>query len=263
MKGGIAAFVSAALALDPGDLGLCFTCDEEGKFSGLRTFLDQGGFAGAPPELAVFAEPTDLRIIHRHRACFEVALQARGRAAHAGAPHLGKDASQLFDCLGALKQELQADFPGTDLNVGYFRSGRPDAINVVPDQAEAVIDVRPSTTLHDRGIDYLVGRASTLVGERGLTVRHQVNIDMKPLEVEPAELEPLLAAVRGLGLEEVYASLDGTSEAGEVHYRLGVPCVHFGPGPQSLSHQVDEYVDLDMLLNSQRVFESLISSMQR
>jgi succinyl-diaminopimelate desuccinylase len=263
MKGGIAAFVGAVLATDPQHLGICLTCDEEGKFSGISTFLAAGGFPVPPPELAVFAEPTDLRIINQHRACFEIALQARGRAAHAGAPELGCDASQLFECVRALKTELQADYPGTDLNIGYFQSGRLDAINVVPDQARAVIDVRPNQDLHRAGVGHLVRRATTLIDRRGLTVSHQVNIDMSPLDVEPEVLAPLCEAVRDAGLDVVFARLDGTSEAGELHHRLGVPCVHFGPGPQAMSHQVDEYIDLDMLLNSQRVFERLIAKFQR
>lgn len=263
MKGGIAAFLGAVLATEPEHLGICLTCDEEGQFLGIRTFLARGGFAGALPELAVFAEPTDLRIINRHRACFEVDFQVGGRAAHAGAPELGCDASQLYGCLTALKGELQSDYPGTDFNIGFFQSGRLDAINVVPDQARAVIDVRPVSTLHREGVGHIVRRATALIEGCGLTVSHQVNIDMKPLDVDPELLEPLSEAVREVGLEVVFARLDGTSEAGEVHFRLGVPCVHFGPGPQAMSHQVDEYVDLSMLANSQRVFERLIAKFQR
>jgi succinyl-diaminopimelate desuccinylase len=263
MKGGLAAILGAVLATDPAHIGICLTCDEEGKFLGIHTFLEQDPFAGQLPELAVFAEPTDLRIVHRHRACFEVAFEARGRAAHAGSPQLGCDASKLYACLSSLDEMLQAEYPGTDLNIGYFESGRLDAINVVPDHARAVIDVRPSAALHARGVGYLAEQVIELGSRRGLSVSHQVNIDMKPLDVDPAALEPLCAAVRAAGVEVHLAELDGTSEAGEVHYQLGVPCVHFGPGPQRMSHQVDEFVDLQMLAHTQQVFENLIAAFQR
>ena len=113
-------------------------------------------------------------------------------AALAGLPaELGRDASQLFTCLSALKLELSAQFPGTAFNIGYFESGQRVAINVIPHQATGIIDVRPSAELQQRGAAYIASRAAALVHLQDLVLSHQVTIDMKPLAVEASQLGSL------------------------------------------------------------------------
>jgi len=261
MKGGLAAMITAVLAADAAHIGLCLTCDEEGGFEGVKELVARGHEPLGRAELAVFAEPTDLEIVNHHRACIELQLVAQGRAAHAAMPDLGCDASRLFDCLRALGDRLMAELPPTAFNIGYFESGARDAINVVPERAEAIIDVRPSHELHALGASYLAHEIERCVAELGLTLRHRINIDMQPLACPPSVLGPLAAAVRGAGLSVRYGRLDGTSEAGEVSRRFAIPCANFGPGPAALSHQPDEHVDLEMLAQCRRVYDGLIRTL--
>ena len=211
-----------------------------------------------PLELGLFAEPTDLDIVNTHRGCIEIACRATGKATHAAMSHLGVDASELYLCLAALREGLQRDFPGTNFNVGHFEAGHPDAINVVPDRAAAVIDVRPSAELQERGASHIAERLHALAAQRDLKLEHEITIDMSPLRTEPAELATLEQAVRDSGLEPTYADLLGTSEAGMVNHRFGFPCVNFGPGPMAMAHRVDEYVDLGMLARCKDVLERLV-----
>jgi len=263
MKGGLAACLGAVLAADAEHVGLCLTCDEEGKFCGIRTLVKSGYFETHKPELMVFAEPTDLRIISSHRGCIEIEFHAVGQAAHAAMPELGRDACQLFTCLSALKLELLAEFPGTAFSIGYFEAGRRDSINVIPHQATGIIDVRPSAKLQQRGAAYIAARAAALVQQQDLALKHEVTIDMKPLAVEASQLGPLEQVLAEAELTIRYTELAGTSEAGEIHHRYGIPAVNFGPGPRAMSHQVDEYVETATLLKAREVFELLVRSYQR
>lgn len=261
MKSGIAAFVSTVLELEPAHIGLALTCDEENKFAGIQTLIEADTLAGRPAELAIFAEPTNLQIINTHRGCIELELRARGRSAHAAMPDLGVDASRLYLCLETLRQELQASHPGSGLNVGYFRSGEPDTINVVPEHARATIDVRPNESLQAAGAPWLTDRLADLCGRAGLELDWEVTIDMSPLDVAPAELGPLVRAVQESSLEVRYADLRGTSEAGQIRHAYGLPCANFGPGPMTMSHRVDEYVEIDSLAKCREVFQHLVRTL--
>jgi acetylornithine deacetylase/succinyl-diaminopimelate desuccinylase-like protein len=261
MKAGIAAFVATVLALEPQHVGIYLTCDEEGKFAGVETLVRSELFGERTPALALFAEPTDLAIVNTHRGCVEIALEARGKAAHAAMPQLGVDASQLYLALQALRAELDRDFPGTHVNVGYFEAGHRDTINLVPERASAVVDIRPSAALQALGAESLATRIDRHAATHGLALTHDITIDMKPLDVAPIDLALLEQAVRAAGIEVRYADLLGTSEAGVVHHRFGFPCANFGPGPMAMAHRTDEYVDLELLRQCRAVFERLVGAL--
>jgi succinyl-diaminopimelate desuccinylase len=261
MKSGVAAFLATVLESEPAHIGIALTCDEEGRFAGIKTLIDAGTFADRTAELAIFAEPTDLQIINTHRGCIEIEMAGHGRAAHAAMPDLGVDASRLYLCIDALRTELDASHPGSTLNIGYFRTGEPDSINVVPEHARAIIDIRPNASLQDVGAVWLTQRLEQLTKDQGLDLTWEINFDMSPLDVSPEELGPLVQAVEEADIEVRYADLRGTSEAGQIHHAYGFPCVNFGPGPMTMSHRVDEYVEIESLGKCKQVFERLVRSL--
>jgi len=263
MKGGIAAFLATVLESEPSHIGIALTCDEEGKFAGIQALIDAGTFTDRKAELAIFAEPTDLQIINTHRGCIEIEIGAHGRAAHAAMPDLGVDASRLYLCVDALRTELDASYPGSTVNLGYFRAGEPDTINVVPEHAHAVIDIRPNASLQAAGAEWLTHRLEQLANDKGLDLTLEVTIDMSPLDVSPDELGPLAQAVRATDIEVRYADLRGTSEAGQIRHAYGFACVNFGPGPMTMSHRVDEYVEIESLARCKGVFERLVRALGR
>jgi acetylornithine deacetylase len=89
-------------------------------------------------------EPTELKLASGQRGVEYLELSCRGRAAHGGTPHLGHSAIlDLLDWLQAMRRLPMGQDPdlGPEVwNLGTIQGG--SAINVVPDQAQALVNVR-------------------------------------------------------------------------------------------------------------------------
>ena len=78
----------------------------------------------------------------------KIDLWYTGRAAHPAQHHLGINAgAALAELIVKIKQGNYTPVPGVTCNVGYFRSGEPGVRNVVPEDGEALIEMRS----HDLG----------------------------------------------------------------------------------------------------------------
>jgi len=89
-------------------------------------------------------EPTELNLATGEKGYEILRLACRGRAAHGGSPHLGHSAVlDLLDWLQAMRSLPLARDPdlGAEVwNLGTIQGGT--AANVVPDRAEAVLNLR-------------------------------------------------------------------------------------------------------------------------
>jgi len=259
MKGGIAAFIAATLECNPENIGLVFTCDEEYEFEGIKNFTKSDLLKDYFPKLVVFAEPTDLEIVNKHRACYEFHIKVKGESAHAAKPELGRDASKLYLALCETRRELMSNYPGSNLNIGQFISGNNETINKVSVCADADIDVRPSDELYSKGPDHILNIIRKNVSDQNLiTEKTSININAPPLNTPLIELKILEKIVSDTGINTKFSELIGTSEAGYISTKYNFSCVNFGPGPQIMSHKEGEYVSLDSLEKCLKVYINLI-----
>jgi acetylornithine deacetylase len=162
-KGSLAAMISAAFRLaDRGraGFGLLFVVGEETDSIGARTADALGSGSGA----IIVGEPTGNRLGLGHKGALFVKLTVFGRRAHSALPHLGESAIDIL--LDILNDVRAADF-GRDpvlgrtlLNIGRIEGGV--AANVIPDEASAVLGLRPATSSGEtlaRLADAVAGRA--------------------------------------------------------------------------------------------------------
>ena len=102
----------------------------------------------------IIGEPTSLRVVRLHKGMLRLRLDFRGRAAHSGYPHLGRNAiepaAHAVSALGALRAEMEAErpphgehfpeVPFAALNVGMIAGG--SAANVIPDHCTLQLGIR-------------------------------------------------------------------------------------------------------------------------
>jgi glutamate carboxypeptidase len=173
-------------------------------------------------------------------------LTAVGRAAHAGAD-FGKGRNAVLElarrCLEA--SALTDPDRGVTVNVGTFHGGlRP---NVVPDRAEAEVDVRYATLADGHQVEQALRRLRA--EDEGVSLRVGGGLSYPPLERGPHvvavfERARRLAAEIGFELEEV--ATGGASEA-SFAAALGVPTLD-GLGPDGDgAHAEHEHVRLSSL----------------
>ncbi len=244
MKGGLAAALVAVLesGADGPGCAILLTTDEEIGCLGAAAAAD------LLPDLDVRAvivpESTENEICLGHRGALWLRVNAQGRAAHGGSPQLG-DNALLALAAALLDIAKHGPWPGvpTELgqitvNVATMQAG--SAINIVPETATAMLDIR------------------TTRPEQALAIRQWLAERHPGLTVETElELSPVLTEGRHSWVSSLPARMAvGTAvpyftDAAEIVRVLpAVPFAIWGPGQSSQAHSRDESVPLTHILQA-------------
>jgi glutamate carboxypeptidase len=206
MKGGLVvmhAALSAYLASAPSAaLGfeVLLTPDEEtGSFGSAGLFTE----AAKRHQLGLVFEPArpNGSLVQSRKGTGNFVATAHGRAGHAG-----KSPSDARNAIAALAEflagahRLPAELPGVLLNIGLIRGGS-EATNVVPDFAQALLDIRV-TRMADREtvLARLNELAAPINSREGLRVEIAGSFNRPPKECGPVE-EAAFAAYQACGRE--------------------------------------------------------------
>ncbi|MBI4279997.1 MAG: M20 family metallopeptidase [Armatimonadetes bacterium] len=265
MKGGLVCMLYAIRALlvvrgaVRGSLRVVVNSDEEpGSPSsrGLWPELTQG------VDWALICEPArpDGALVLSRKGCGIFRVRVRGQAAHAGAePEKGASAIRALARKILDIEGLAAPSIGTTINTGVIRGGTHPY--VVPEEAEAVIDIRVST---------LAERDRVLAGMQAVAAREDVPRTQAVLEGQfhrpPSEPVPgteRLAVV----IEEEGRALDvpirwapqtgGVGDANNIT-ACGVPTVD-GMGPVGgRAHSPEEYMEIPTLFQKTALLAAVL-----
>jgi acetylornithine deacetylase/succinyl-diaminopimelate desuccinylase-like protein len=214
---------------------------------------------------ALVGEPTDMRVVNVTKGSLWATLRAKGKAAHSSQPERGENAilkltralDQLDHHLGGQLATFTHPVLGhSTMNVGMIRGGaRP---NIVPDLAEAEIDIRITPALA------AAGGALKLLTE--LIVFHDLPIEIvKPHENPPMETaagHPMIQALLGTGSGTVLAGAPWFSDAAHLS-NGGIPSVCIGPGSIDQAHTVDEFIEVSALQDGAAFFSAFIKHLKR
>ena len=248
MKAGLVAAAAAVAAADPGTpVALLLTSDEEIGSKGAAAAAE--AVAGQRIGAVVVPEATGNQVVLGHRGALWLAVRTAGRAAHGSTPERGHNA--VMDLVAVLGRAadglpLRSDpFLGTETwNPGLVSGGTVP--NVVPDRAEAVIDMRT------------VGPGDDLLGwwrAQPEVADVEVRVDLRPVGT-PAD-DPWVATLPGPVLPRPATYFTDASVLVEVV--RGAPIVVWGPGTPAVMHAVDEYVELAELEQAVGVFTDVVT----
>ncbi len=264
MKGGVAAFVSAAVKLAPklsgtSGLVLVITAVEERGCEGANLLARQGVLpkAGA----LVVAEPTSNRLLAGHKGVLWLEAAAKGVTAHGSMPAEGVNA--VYKAARAVLALAELDFSSDEhpalgqptLNVGWLRGGLN--INSVPDEARFGIDVRLVP-----GIDpaRLVERfEQATAGE----VTFEINGHSSPVWTDPNDA--WVANVAGIlksrsGSAPTIGGASYFTDAAALKPAMGhLPTIILGPGEPALAHQTDEYCTIARIEEAEAIYSEIIA----
>jgi succinyl-diaminopimelate desuccinylase len=276
MKGGLAAAMVAAAAVKrsgarfQGRLVVGALVDEEGDMLGVRHLC--GTPEGRALTAAIICEPEQNELCLEQRGVVWARVTARGRMAHGAMPEAG---ANPIGALGALLREapaLERRLRRLCARSRYLRPptvtptivqapmlGAPQA-NVIPGTAQATLDIRltpgPDEEAVRAEIDAACRRAMAAVP--GVTLEWQpVNGYRSATRVEPSEplVQAMVAAVRqATGRRPRFGGVPGSTDGTILNMGLGVPIVTCGPGARLIPHQVDEYVEVQELVEAARIY---------
>ena len=278
MKGGLSAAIVAAETLKKhaasshlsGTLRLLIPCDEEGMMAGIKRMVADGHHLcadGKPADGAIICEPEELELCLFQRGGIRVAVTFTGRQAHGAMPYAGLNpipalARFILEIRGwqtALQLKLgeHAMLGSPWLTPTVLSAGSLPQLNVMHADAMVALDIRtvPGVT-HIEIHSQLQEILTRLELEEGVTTHVEV-IDDRPWTQtsEEAEIVRVLetASRLTLGREPRYGGVPGTTDGTFLH-KAGVPIVTVGPGDREIPHQVDEFVRVDELVSSARLF---------
>lgn len=209
--------------------------------------------------LALVLEPSaDGAVKTSRKGVGRFTIVIHGRAAHAGVdPWRGVNALEELSRLILQVSGLNASEVGTTANVGLARGGsRP---NVVPEWAEAVVDVRVPTQAEAARVESVI--RGLRPAREGATVTVEGGIARPPMERTPSVgrlFEVAQAVAARLGLDLAEAASGGASD-GNLCAALGVPVLDGLGAVGGGAHAPDEYVRVaDMPLRAALVANLLV-----
>lgn len=218
---------------------------------------------GTDYSFALVGEPTSMETVHVTKGSLWATLRATGRAAHSSLPERGENAIlkltrslDRLDChLGAELATFTHPVLGrSTMNIGVIRGGsRP---NIVPDLAEAEIDIRITPSLAAAG--------GALARLRDTLEFHDLPVEIiQPHENPPMETSADHPMVRRL-LEtgSVLAGAPWFSDAAHLSAG-GVPAVCIGPGLIDQAHTVDEFISIDAMHEGADFFTAFVRGFKK
>jgi succinyl-diaminopimelate desuccinylase len=290
-KGNLAAMLTAMAAIKrcgirlKGQIIGAVLCDEEGLMLGVQDFIKRGHADGVTG--AIICEPQDLRICCTQKGALRIRYFIRGKMSHGAMPLDGLNpiavVSRILDglehCEGDIINNIDPHpllgWPSITPTVLRAPAIGPGQLNVVPESAEVLVDVRtiPGQD-HPRIIEDLKRVAARaregaqqLCRLRDMAtgakrhelyqVEFQVMSDRPHTQTDPQD--PLVKAVEWATRlvtqrEPVYDGVPGTTDGTYLWALKGIPIVTIGAGAREVPHQVDEWVDVDQLLQVARIY---------
>lgn len=264
MKGGIVVILAALREFENSPhaarLGyeVLLTPDEEiGSFGSGALFAAAG--ASKRFSLALVFEPARPNgdVVHSRKGTGNFVATCHGRAAHAASPtRAGRNAIAALAEFLVGANRVPDEMPGVMLNIGNIRGGGP-ATNVVPDFAEAKLDLR-ITRAADR--EPLLARlhelAAPINAREGFRLEITGAFNRPPKEYVPVEQTAFAAlheAARELGLAPFTTVHTGGASDGNNLSAAGLPNLDgLGPIGDRL-HSPEEFVHLPSLTDRARL----------
>jgi acetylornithine deacetylase/succinyl-diaminopimelate desuccinylase family protein len=278
MKGGIASMLNAVeTILDEGieimgDLVLCMVVDEErGGYKGTE-YIMKKGIRG---DYALIAEPSKMNVLIANKGDLGMNLKVYGKAAHAANPQMGINAihnlikivNRILEIPDKLNWSAKTHHLVGSPTIGISVIEGGIQRNMVPDYCKAVIDRRIVPGLETIGE---AKKEIELEVKAAMTEDPQIKAELDTfIEVEACEIgknekivKTLLSSYKeNFGLDPLVTGVSYFTDAHFMVNRYGIPTAIFGPGSIDQAHTVDEYVDIDQLVNASRVYALTITEL--
>jgi len=290
-KGNLAAMLIAMTALKRSGIKLAGTiiggvlCDEEDQMLGVSDFIERGHADRVTG--AIICEPQDGLICTTQKGALRAQMTVSGRMSHGAMPLSGLNTApavaKIINCLHDLEVNAVKN-PGQDKNLGW-PSFTPTVIqapalgasqlNVMPGEARVMVDIR---TIPGQSHPDIIDDLTALAAEVERRVRkdyreydsllslernRDLKIKVAILTDRPCTLtdrnDPVVQAAdwatrRMSNKEPTYAGVPGATDGTFLWALKNIPIVTMGAGDRQVPHQADEWVNLDQLVETAKIY---------
>jgi succinyl-diaminopimelate desuccinylase len=290
-KGNLAAMLVAMAALKRSGVPLSGTivggvlCDEEGQMLGVRHFIDRGHADAVTA--AVICEPQDGMICTSQKGAVRARFQLTGKMCHGAMPLSGLNtAPAMADLIQGLHrlESTAASRLGRDDHLGWpsftptviqAPAGGAPQLNVVPGESRILVDIRTVPRQSHPAIVNDLKELARDVERRSRAHYHaydrllgiarscDLGVDLEILTDRPctrtAPEDPIVQAAAWATRtvtcsEPVYGGVPGATDGTFLWALKHIPIVTMGAGDRQVPHQRDEWVDLDQLVETVKIY---------
>ncbi len=247
-----------------GTVSFTFVGDEETLGPDGMAYLRERGLK---PDMLVLGAQTENQLITAERGVLWVALETRGKAAHAGAPDKGDNAIlRMLRVVGRIQSTLDQRLAGrrdgamaSTINVGMIRGGHNT--NVVPSACRVEIDRR---LLPGETVDAAYDEIAALVRDAGepadsVTIARLRGTNGFRAPVDGALVTAFSGAIQAATqAPPKFLNATGVSD-GRYFADDGIEIVNFGPGSGDQGHAANESVPVDQMVAAAHIQRDLVA----
>jgi len=277
MKGFLAVCLAAAEGMSQKTLRrpihLAFSYDEEVGCVGVRGLVERLAHRAAKPEGCFVGEPTGMGVVVGHKGKRSVRVTVHGFTVHSSLAPQGVNAAEFAGLLVAHvrgvadrlahegARDALYDVPYSTAHVGILRGGT--ALNIVPDEAEIVFEVRTiAADDPDALVEGIVRHAREALEPRMQAVDLAAGFDFDVFAgfpgLDTAPESDIVTLAKSLAGSNGHSKVAFGTEAGLFRHVAGVPSVVVGPGSIDQAHKADEWIALSELEKCAGFVERLV-----
>ncbi|OXM88355.1 M20 family metallopeptidase [Paenibacillus rigui] len=273
-KNNLAAAISAVRAIQKsgasfsGKILLCVPCDEEGLMIGIKDFIKKGWAKGV--DGAIICEPEENQLCVMQKGAMRVIIKTFGKMAHGAMPLTGINPNTRMARIVVELEKLEQSEKerlGAHPMLGWPSitptillgpvKGEPQ-INVMPDTCMTALDIRTVPGQDHAILKQQMEQILEHLGEMDPDFKATLEV----IEERPWTLtdpnEPVVVAMadayRTVTCKEpVYNGVPGATDGTFLHME-GIPIVTTGAGGRDVPHHADEYVEIDELIETTKIY---------
>lgn len=266
MKGGIAAALYAVKVLQKagvrlkGDLKFVFTVDEELLNIGVKKVVEDP--KGLKANWCIVGEPTGLDIAIGCRGLLVIDVEFEGVSCHAAQEQLGQNAvymalpfmEEIQKLNEAYKRDPHPILGPATVNVTVIRGGEKE--NVIPDRCLVRLDRR---LIPGSGKEKALADVKEILNRLNLEakVTSCAFLNYAETSAEDPLVKTLKQHIEAVGRSPEITDFKASCEAPWFQDDLGLTTLTFGPGLIAQAHTVDEFVDIEELVDAAKVYITL------
>lgn len=270
MKGGLTALIIAAIEMKEaglpkrGKVKLLISVDEEVGGQG-SMLLTKKGFAD-DLDAMVMCEASSGELEYAHCGSFDYEIESFGKTAHSSRPELGVNAvaklAQFIDGeRNAFDDAKESPVLGKVIHsVTVFHGG--DQLNSIPDYAYLKGNVRTVPECDNAETQARLQKIIDQINAAGGDLRLKIVASFAPVVTDSDDpfigvVSQAAAEVKGAKPKVIVSH--GATDASR--YTLGkkpFAFVEYGPGDDSLSHQINEHIDINDFLDAPKVYQEVV-----
>jgi len=275
MKAGIAAAVAALKAIQevapelPGRIRFGIVVDEESMMIGIKDYIKKGWADDV--DAAIIAEPEENELCLFQKGAMRVNVHITGVMSHGAMPYAGVNPIKaLSSFLENLKEFEQAEqkrlgehkylgLPWITPTIIKSPAEGEAQHNVMPAKAFLALDIRTVP-----GQEHSVIMAKLEEYARAIeATTDKIKIELDLFEERPwtqtSKDSPIVTALEQayeIALEEKpkYGGVPGATDGTFLSAWANIPIVTVGPGDREIPHQKNEFVEIEEMLNSAKLY---------